>query len=260
MIAKKLSTLTGILMAAGVVASCGSGGDTNSLDAPAAGSTSASNEMTPDTPESPATPARELDYSPITATGPSDALAQVNARAEIRRIVIMETGQDIDEVPLEASWPYGNCTDAASLVPPPLEGWRLFSMSAGEWPQGPDFARMSFSFIEEGTSPGTAEYNDAKQDVAFYISSGTPSVDSMKEAYSNPQLTSMMLAPGPYNYPIQKAPKDYPGRAVLLGDYFVQIEGTGKDVDAYFAKVIDCGIKSGLVADGVDTGSLRAEP
>lgn len=260
MIAKRLSALTGTLLLAGIVASCGGGGETNSADASEAGSTSASKETTQEKPENPAAPARELDYSPITASGPSDALGQVNARAEIRRLVIMETGQDIDEVPLEASWPYGNCTDAASLIPPPLEGWRLFSMSAGEWPQGPDFARMSFSFIEEGTSPGTAEYNDAKQDVSFYISSGTPNVDSMKEAYSNEQLASMMLMPGPYNYPIQKAPADYPGRSVLLGDYFVQMDGTGKDIATYFAAVIECGIANGLVADGVDVNSLRAEP
>ncbi|NQY41101.1 MAG: hypothetical protein HRT80_13490 [Henriciella sp.] len=260
MTVKRLSTLTGTLLTAGVVASCGGGGEASPSDASEPSAAPASNQAESEAPESSAAAPRELDYSPITASGPSDALAQVNARAEIRRIVIMETGQDIDEVPLEASWPYGNCTDAASLIPPPLKGWRLFSMSAGEWPQGSDFARMSFSFIEENTSPGTAEYNDTKQDIAFYISSGTPSVDSMKEAYSNPQLTSMMLAPGPYNYPIQKAPKDYPGRAVLLGDYFVQIEGTGKDVDVYFAKVIECGIASGLVAGGVDLTTLRAEP
>ena len=136
----------------------------------------------------------------------------------------------------------------------------MFSMSAGEWPQGPEMARMSFSFIDQNTSPGTAEYNAAKQDVSFYISSGTPNVESMKEMYANPQLASMMLEPGPYNYPIQKAPADYPGRSVLLGDYFVQMDGTGKDIDTYFAAVIECGIASGLVAEGVDTSTLRAEP
>ncbi|MEL6414854.1 MAG: hypothetical protein AAFQ15_07930, partial [Pseudomonadota bacterium] len=171
-----------------------------------------------------------------------------------------ETGQRIDEVPLEASWPYGKCTDAASLIPPPLEGWRLFSLSPGEWPQKSDMARMSFSFFDQNTTPGTAEYNASKQDVSFYISSGTPNVDSMKDLYSNPQLAPVMLTPGPYNYPVRKMPKDYPGRGVLLGDYFVQMEGTGKDIDAYFAAVIECGIASGLVAEGVDTDTLRTDP
>ncbi len=260
MTVRTLSMLAGTLLVAGTLAGCGGGGDATSSGASEADAASTPNQTNPETTESPATPARELDYSPITASGPRDALAQVNARDEVRRITIMETGESIDGVPLEVSWPYGNCTDAASLIPPPLEGWRMFAMSAGEWPQGPDMARMTFSFIEDGVSPGTAEYNAAKQDVSFYISSGTPNVDSMKETYANPQLAPIMLMPGPYNYPIQKTPKDYPGRSVLLGDFFVQMDGTGKDIDTYFAAVIECGIASGLVANGVDTSTLRTEP
>ena len=70
----------------------------------------------------------------------------------------------------------------------------------------------------------------------------------------------MMLMPGPYNYPIQKTPPDYPGSTVLLGDYLVQTDGTGRDMDQYFEMIVKCGIDSGLIAEGVELSDLTTSP
>lgn len=257
----KMGMLASVMFAGGVLTACGSSSDT-----PDAQSASNSEATTPTEAAAPESPKQEtsalptLDTSPIVAESPSDAVLKLNARDEVRRRISMETGQRIDEVPLDVSWPYGTCTDAASLIPPPKEGWRLFSLSPGEWPQGPEFARITYSSVDESLTPGTSEYGASKENISIYISSGTPDSQAMKDLYTNPQIAEMMLEPGPYNYPIRKMPTGFVGRGVLLGDYFVQTDGTGKDMDAYFNTIVKCAIDNGLVAEGVDTSTLRGSP
>lgn len=207
-----------------------------------------------------APPRITLDTSPINASSPSDAVAQINERDEARRMLAYETGQNIDELLIDVSWPYGQCMDAASLIPPPQDGWRVFAMSAGEWPQREDFARITYSSVDENLAQGTPEYQASKENFSVYVSSATPDVQAMNDLYTNEQLAEMMLMPGPYNYPIRKVPEGFIGRGVLLGDYFVQVDGTGKDLQSYFAQIIRCGIDNGLIAAGVDTSTLRSTP
>ena len=257
----KMGALGGVLLSGGLLAACG-----NSADAPETPEASASETAAPVETAAPETPKQEtaavpaLDTSPIIAESPSDAVMKLNARDEIRRRISIETGQRIDEVPLEVSWPYGTCVDAASLIPPPKEGWRLFALSPGEWPQGPEFARITYSSVDESLTPGTSEHSASKENISIYISSGTPDTQAMKDLYTNPQLAEMMLVPGPYNYPVRKMPTGFTGRGALLGDFFVQTDGTGKDMDAYFNTIVECAIDNVLVAEGVDIGTLRDAP
>lgn len=257
----KIGTFGGVMLAGGVLVACGNGSDAPETPQASASETAAPVEAAaPETAQEEAVSVPALDTSPIIAESPSDAVEQLNARDEVRRRVSIETGQRIDEVPLDVSWPYGTCTDAASLIPPPKEGWRLFALSPGEWPQGPEFARITYSSVDESLTPGTSEYSASKENLSIYISSGTPDTQAMKDLYADPQLAELMLVPGPYNYPVRKMPTGFVGRGVLLGDLFVQTDGTGKDMDAYFNTIVKCAIDNGLVAEGVDTGSLRDTP
>lgn len=259
MVGTKTNRFIGAALAAGGLTACG-GASAPDASEPLTETASIADETSGATAD--ATPAAEpesvptLDTSAIVASGPSDAIAQINARDEMRRRIAVETGQNIGQIPLDVSWPYGPCTDAASLIPPPRDGWRLFALSAGEWPQNADMARITYSSVDETLTPGTPEYGASKQNFSVHISSGTGNTQGMKDTYSNPQMAEMLLEPGPYNYPIRKMPAGFPGRGVLLGEYFVQLDGTGKDMDAYFSTIIKCGIDSGLIADGVDPATL----
>jgi hypothetical protein len=208
-----------------------------------------------------AAPGQTLETGPITAANAKEALEKLAARDEKRRMYAYEAGQQIGAEKTALSWPYGTCTDAASLIPPPLEGWGTFSdISTGEWPITPENARITYAYSDETLDPNSAEYGASKHNISIYISTGTPNVDGIRQMYTEPSLRDVMLMPGPYNYPIQKTPEDYPGRTVLLGDYLVQLDGTGRDMDQYFEMIVKCGIDSGLIADGVDAASLQARP
>ncbi|MEM7637757.1 MAG: hypothetical protein AAF269_01745 [Pseudomonadota bacterium] len=252
-----------LMVATALLVGCGGGSDSaptgQTETIPPAAEADASNAATRES-ETPFAASVSLDTRPINAANASDAIVQINDRDEARRMLAAQSGQNFDELLIDVSWPYTNCTDAASLIPPPKKSWRLFSLPVGEWPQNTDFARITYSSVDEELSPGTPEHGASKQSIGIYISSGTPDVDALKDMYTNEQLAPMMLQPGPYNYPIRKTPPGFPGRGVLLGDYFVQLDGTGKDMDAYFATIIKCGIDSGLLAPGIDASTLMDNP
>ena len=249
------------VVATGLLAACGGGSDsdeplnTQMRDSKQTAETEAPS-VTTEQAEAPVDKSVSLNTKPIDAANALDAIEQITDRDEARRMLAIQTDQNIDELLIDVSWPYTNCTDAASLIPPPKESWRLFGLPLGEWPQNTDFARITYSSVNESLPQGTAEYGASKQNISIYISSGTPDVNALKDMYANEQLAPMMLQPGPYNYPVRKTPPGFPGRGVLLGDYFVQLDGTGKDMDAYFATIIRCGIDSGLLAPGVAASTL----
>lgn len=253
------------MVAAVVLSACGSSSDADGAPNEIAGASTQAGAVeassaAPNKAETPSASPVSIDTSPINAANAFEAIEQINERDEARRMLAGQSGQNIDELLIEVSWPYVNCTDAASLIPPPKESWRLFGLPRGEWPQNADFARITYSSVDESLMPGTPEHGASKQNIGIYISSGTPDVDALKDMYSNEQLAPLMLEPGPYNYPVRKTPPGFHGRGVLLGDYFVQLDGTGKDIDAYFATIIKCGIDSGLLAPGVDAATLLDTP
>ena len=208
-----------------------------------------------------AAPSQTLETGPIIAANAKEAREKLAARDEKRRMLAYQTGQQIDTGLISMSWPYGPCTDAATLIPPPLEGWGTFiDLSPGEWPTTPEFARITYSYSDETLDPNSAEYGASKQNISIYISTGTANVDGIRQMYTEASLRDMMLMPGPYNYPIQKTPPDYPGSTVLLGDYLVQTDGTGRDMNQYFEMIVKCGIDSGLIAEGVELSDLTTSP
>jgi hypothetical protein len=200
-------------------------------------------------------------------SGPIDAANVSHARNQLaeldreRRAYAMQTGSNLGTSIIDVSWEYGTCLDAASLLPPPFETWGIVSdLSLGEWPATPEMARITYTSVDESLDPASAEYGASKQNISINISSGTASVSSMADMYSNEQLKGVMLMPGPFGYPIQKTPAGFPGRTVLLGPYLVQLDGTGKDMDRYFETIVKCGIEGGLIAEGVDPSTLQITP
>ncbi|MEO1660453.1 MAG: hypothetical protein AAFR51_05660 [Pseudomonadota bacterium] len=263
MLVKSYRSYLAALVAVGLLAACGGGSEeapTTETGNTAPATEIAASSVETNEPDTPSESPISLNSNPINAKNARDAIEQLNDRDEARRKLAVQKGENINPILIDVSWPYGNCTDAASLIPPPKEGWRLFGLPLGEWPQDSDFARITYSSVDESLTPGTPEYGASKQNIGIYISSGTMDVDALKDLYTNEQLAPMMLDSGPYNYPIRKTPPGFPGRGVLLGDYFVQLDGSGKDMDAYFATIIRCGIDSGLIAPGVDAATLTDTP
>ncbi|MEQ3746304.1 MAG: hypothetical protein ABNH53_08760 [Henriciella sp.] len=198
---------------------------------------------------------------PIEAANVSDARDQLAQLDQDRRAYAMQTGSSLGSSIIDVTWEYGPCWDAASLLPPPMETWGIVSdLSRGEWPNTPKMARITYSSVDDTLEPTSAEYGASRENISIYISSGTPSVSGMADMYANEQLKDVMLAPGPFGYPIRKTPAGFPGRTVLLGDYLVQLDGTGKDMDRYFETIVKCGIQGGLIAEGVDPSSLQVTP
>lgn len=167
-----------------------------------------------------------------------------------------ETGQRADAEIEQITWDYGPCTDAASLLPPPPDGWGLLNDTPlGEWPINAENARINYTYADETLEPNTAEYAAALQNLSIYISSGTPSTEALATSLAEPVLRDAQFEPGPYNYPVLRF-----GRSVLLGAYFVQLDGTGAELDETFSKIIRCGIEGGLIAEGVDPATLTISP
>ena len=82
--------------------------------------------------------------------------------------------------------------------------------------------------------------------------------DQWVQQYASPQMAQEAYRPGPYGYPIHKFRP-----SVVLGKFFVLVEGDGRDaaqnevdVEMFYEKIIGCGIDGGLVAPGVDPEKL----
>ena len=154
------------------------------------------------------------------------------------------------------TWPYGPCTDAASLIPPPLDGWGMHNdMSPGEWPIETDNARISYSYFDNSLEPNTPEYRASKQYAAIYVASDPSIVEALETMLEKPVFRETNFEPGPYNYPVRKNMA-----SALPGKYIVQVDGKGDTADEYLARIIRCGIDSGLIAKGIDSASLRDTP
>lgn len=185
----------------------------------------------------------------------SDARAGQELAAErgANTSVDVETGYRPAAKIEQITWKYGPCTNAKTLIPPPLEGWGLLNDTPlGEWPVNVDSAQITFTFADNTLDPQSNAYGQSKQNTSIYISSGTPTTEGLEQFLNNEQLRDGMFEPGPYNYPVQKY-----ANGTLVGPYFVQVDGNGNATKEYFAKIIKCAIDSGLIANGVDASSLR---
>lgn len=159
------------------------------------------------------------------------------------------------------TWDYGTCLNARTLIPSPLEGWGLLNdMSVGEWPIDDDNARLVLTKAGGPHDPPSLGRSAANDSTAIYISSGTATVKALQDMFSNEQLRPTFFTTGPYNYPVRKGVPGALHQEALLGPYRVLIDGNNADDGEYFRQIIQCAIKSGLVAEGVDPTSLRDTP
>jgi len=159
------------------------------------------------------------------------------------------------------TWDYGNCTNARTLIPSPMQGWGILNdMSVGEWPIEEGNARFVLTKSGAPLEPPSLGLSGSNDSMSIYISSGTATTKSLQDMLANPQLQETFFEPGPYNYPVRKG---LPGEAhyeTLLGPYRVLMGGNKAYDGEYFRQVIKCAIDSGLIDESVDAALLRATP
>ncbi|MEO1039596.1 MAG: hypothetical protein AAFX09_08620 [Pseudomonadota bacterium] len=236
-----------IASAALIITACGPEDDNQSNDSGTSDGANASSLSEPAPRSEPSAP------SSVTNAGEAQLEA---ARRRDATPVDAETGQRPDAEIEQITWEYGPCRDAASLIPPPLEGWGLLNDTPlGEWPIDADNARITYTYVDETLEPGTAEYAASRENMSIYISSGTAVTEALQTSLLEPVLREISFAPGPYNYPVGRF-----GQSALLGPYYVQMDGTGEGLNEVFDTIVRCAIEGGLIADGVDPATLTISP
>jgi hypothetical protein len=158
------------------------------------------------------------------------------------------------------TWDYGRCTNARTLIPPPLDGWGLLNdTSVGEWLITDDNASIVLTRAGAPHDPDTLGRAAGDGATSIYISSGTPTTKAMQDMFNNEQLRSAFFEPGPYNYPVRKGVAGERHQEVLLGPYRVLIGSDDSDGE-YFRQIIRCAISNDLIATGVNPSILRKTP
>lgn len=165
-----------------------------------------------------------------------------------------------DPILQQVSWPYGKCTDLTSLIPPPDDGWGLrsetllVSMSAPK--TSDERVEVSFNYLDPSPELTDEDVFQTSQSVTITITSNPAASVAIKQSLANPALRDVMFTQGPYGYPVMPF-----GNAALLGNYTVDVVGTGMEHPSrYFAKIVKCAIDNGLIADGVDPAEFTEEP
>ena len=165
-----------------------------------------------------------------------------------------------DSILQQVSWPYGDCTDLTSLIPPPDDGWGLRSetliVSLSAPKISDERAEVSFTYLDPSPELIGDDVFKTSQTVTITITSNPAASAAIKQSLANPALRDAMFTPGPYGYPVLPF-----SNAALLGDYTVDVVGTGMEHPSrYFAKIVKCAIDNGLIAEGVDPAELTEEP
>jgi hypothetical protein len=162
-----------------------------------------------------------------------------------------------DPVLQNVTWPYENCTDLISLIPPPLDGWGL--RSAAPFTKNPvEAERAEFSLV---TYDPTIPTNDpafygSEESVYIAFSASPDSLELWKMMYNEPSLREQMFVPGPYNYPVSGM-----DGGVQLGEVSIKISGTDEDAaNMYLEVIIGCAIAGGMIAEGIDPTTLSLTP
>lgn len=244
---EKHTRMLGAAMLALAVSACGS------ETAPAPDASAAKVDVAePDTEEASAEPAKVVRPAlrgPIEVANITEAHAELTAR---RGLSVQDaSGAQIEQI----TWPYGPCLDAATLIPPPREGWGILTdLSLGEWPIAPDNARIAYHYADSDLEPGSDAYRSSERSVGIYVSSTLSEVAGLEQFLSSPAMRDVAFEPGPFNYPVRKDMN-----SALLGSYIVLVEGNDEGAEAYLETIIRCGIESGLIAKGVDLETLTLD-
>ncbi|MEM7728437.1 MAG: hypothetical protein AAF311_04095 [Pseudomonadota bacterium] len=224
----------------------------------------ASTSSPPIETESRSEPSVEVTYM---APGPvrvSDAKAAQDLAAQRRAETPVDPRGPGSRYPARVepiTWDYGNCTNARTLIPPPLEGWGLANdVSPGEWPIEDSNASIVMTQAGAPHDPASLGLSYGEASSSIYISSGRATSKTLQDMLDNEALRDNFFEAGPYNYPVRKGLLGEAHYETLLGPYRV-LMGTNTDHDGeYFRQMIKCAIDNGLIAEGVDPATLRADP
>lgn len=209
-----------------------------------------------------------LISDPYTVADARAAMDEIMARDDeaeaenIRRFSAFEGPMDefVSSQPIyqDVTWAYGPCTDLVSLIPPPAEGWAIYSaFGRVENPVQDTRAELFYHFYDHGIAPGEPGFSDPSNTVVISITDSPESAEFNTMAVNNEAMRSAMFDAGPYGYPVMRMT---PG-SVQLGPYGVAVSGNDpQHVDLYLTRIIGCAIENGLIAEGVDPATLSDTP
>lgn len=201
----------------------------------------------------------------------SDAYMVENARAAMDEIMARDdAAEEVDQAAFMSGdfsledfvssqpmfqgvyWPAGPCVDLVSLYPSPPDGWAIASdWGRSENPIGEDRAELFYVRIPDLPldDPG---FVAAQQSVVVRVTANPAQAQLWNMQMDNDQMRDLGFDDGPFGYPLMKYQT-----ATMLGDFFVDVSGTGTGhAEAFLETIIGCAIDSGLIAHGVDPSTL----
>lgn len=162
-----------------------------------------------------------------------------------------------DPILQQVSWPYEDCTDLISLIPPPMEGWGVRSdASFVKNPVGPERAQVGYVRYAPGMSSAEEGFFGTEESVSASFSTSPDMVQFFGMMIGQEAMRDVAFDEGPYGYPLFKHTN-----RTLLGHVTVEVSATQpEDAQLYLQEIIGCAIRTGLIAEGVDPESLRPDP
>ncbi|WP_296418733.1 hypothetical protein [Pseudooctadecabacter sp.] len=152
----------------------------------------------------------------------------------------------------DISWPVDVCTGPLDLFPSPPDGWGIASdwgqrtnpidENGGElfYVRPPDLAVDDPNFVRETLS------------VVVRVTANSQWAPMWDMRIADDTMRDISFDDGPFGYPVMRMQN-----ATMLGDYYVEVSGTGEDAaPAFLETIIGCAIDGGLLANGVDAGDL----
>ncbi len=152
----------------------------------------------------------------------------------------------------QVSWAQGPCTDLVSLFPAPPEGWVI----ASDWGQYDNPIGEERGEIFYVRPPDLAaedpDFVSQTQSVSVRVMENSQWRDFWDMKMENDILRDVSFDVGPFGYPVLKNQN-----ATMLGNYHVEVSGTGEENAPLFLEaIIGCAIDGGLLANGVDAAAL----
>lgn len=150
------------------------------------------------------------------------------------------------------SWPQESCTDLVSLFPSPPEGWVIAS-DWGQYENPISEGRGELFYVRPPDLPiGDPAFFGETETAAVRITANSPQAQMWEMAMGNEAMHEAMFDMGPFGYPTMRMQT-----ATMVGDYHVDVTGTGEGTALMFLEIIlACAIDSGTLADGVDPATL----
>ena len=158
-----------------------------------------------------------------------------------------------DPILQRVAWPFEECTDVISLIPPPMDGWGISSEASNiQNPVSAERAEVTYVRFDPELSSDDPDFYQTEEYVIVRVGWSVESKQLFDMMYAEEAMRTMMFEPGPFNYPIMKQTE-----GAILGDLSVGVSSTSPEVqNEYLTTILACAIKSGLASDLIDPADL----